>query len=871
MALAPGSRLGPYDVVGSIGAGGMGEVYRARDPRLDRDVALKILPASFAADPERLARFEREAKTLASLNHPHIAQIYGIEEGSGIRALVMELVEGEDLSLRIARGAIPIDEAVPIARQIAGALEAAHDLGIIHRDLKPANVKLRSDGTVKVLDFGLAKALDHREVSGMSPALANSPTITTPAMTQAGMILGTAAYMSPEQAKGRVVDRRTDLWAFGCVLFEMLTGQRAFAGEDVTDTLTAIFRDEPQWSALPSHTPATVQRLLRRCLQKDRARRLDSAAMARIELDETAGPDASAVVAARRTASPWLWVLGATTIAALVVAVIVLTRPAPVAGAPVIRFALPLPPTLPLRAIPGGSAVIISPDGKYVVYTSGSEGELVRRRLDGEDFDVFKERGVAPFFSPDSKWIGFFAEGRLKKMPVEGGLATPICNAGNGRGTWGDDDTIVFANPSGLFRVPSSGGEPQAILPPFSGPGPVRIPQPVFVPGSQIVLVPNRDGAERIQALTLADGTFQDVTDGLNPVYADDRQFVFVKDSQLWAAPFDAKRAALRGPPAPVLEGFRIATTYPLVGVASDGTIVYMPGDSVSRSTMVWLDRKGQATPALAESDSYLEPRLSPDGTRVAVAITKAGRFDLWVYDLARGTKLRLTSSGTNTRPRWTPDGVRIAFASEGDLYVRRADGSGPAESLLIRPVAQFPDAWTPDGQSVIYNEGGATRDLWMVPSGQQPVRLMPESPFSERSGSVSPDGKWLAFVSNESGRDEIYVQPFPGPGAKIAISTGGAFAPVWARDGRELYYRGLDAMMVVPIGKDLTRAGAPWKLFDFPIAMYGRDPNRVEYDVAPDGRFLAVRLNAQSAGEEMRVVTNWLANRMRAAATTRP
>ena len=438
---------------------------------------------------------------------------------------------------------------------------------------------------------------------------------------------------------------------------------------------------------------------------------------------------------------------------------------------------------------------------------------------------------------------------------------------------WGDDGSIVFVNFDGLFRVASGGGSPQRILPGESFLGGRGAPQPVFLPGSRIVLLPPRNETERIQSLTLADGTFQDLIEGVNPIYADERQVVFIKDNQMWVAPFDATRPALRGPPAPVLEGFRLFGRYALAAAASNGTIVYMPGSSLGRSTVVWLDRKGQATPALPEPDAYLEPRLSPDGNRLAISVMKSGDNDIWIYDLARGgTKLRLTSSGNATRPRWTPDGSRIAYLLEDDILARRADGSGAAERLLVRPLPQFPDAWTPDGKSLIYNEGGAvTRDLWALPIGQQPVRLSPESPFNERSGSVSPDGKWLAFVSNEAGRDEVYVQPFPGPGAKVAISVDGGFAPVWSRNGRELFYRGADAMMAMEVGSDPTKAGAARKLFDFPLAIYGRDPNRVEYDVAADGRFLAVRTDPRSGGEEIRVVTNWLADRMRAGDPTRP
>ena len=873
MSLTSGTRLGPYEVIGPLGAGGMGEVYRARDTKLGRDVALKILPDHFATDPDRLARFEREAKTLASLNHPHIAQIYGIEEARATdgraearpyMALVMELVEGEDLSQRISRGAIPIDDALLIARQIAEALEAAHEQGIIHRDLKPGNVKLRNDGTVKVLDFGLAKALDHGPVALASANLAHSPTITTPAMTQAGMILGTAAYMSPEQAKGRVVDRRTDLWAFGCVLFEMLTGKRAFAGDDVTDTLTAIFRDEPQWSALPADTPASVHRLLRRCLQKDRGTRHDSAAMARLEIDEPSTVDAHDVAASPAHAGAWRWLAAVAVIAALAVAGTVLTRQAPVPESQVIRFSLPLPPDLPFRT-GGGAALVLAPDGRNVVYTSGEQGVIVRRRLDVDEFEVLKERGFSPFFSPDSKWIGFFADGKLKKTPLDGGLASTICNTELGRATWGDDGSIVFANADGLFRVSSSGGPPQAIEASERVRNLQGTAQPAFLPGARAILLRTWDGGKiRIQAFTLADGTFHDLAEGTNPLYATTGDVLFQHEGQLWSAPLDVKALTLGARPAPVLDGIRLQGGIALLDVASNGTIAYMDAEAVARSTIVWLDRKGQATLALSEPAGYGEPRLSPDGGRLAVEERTPAGTDVWVHDLNRRTKLRLTTSGTNVRPRWTPDGLRVSFQFEGDIYLRRADGSGDREPVLVRPGVQFPDAWTPDGTSLLFSEG-SPRDLWAVAVGQEPVRVLPASSFSERSASVSPDGKWLVFASDESGRDEIYVQPYPGPGAKTTISNAGGKQPSWSRDGRELFYRQEDAMMVVPVGTDPTGAGAPRRLFDFPRASYGDDPNRVQYDVAADGRFLAVRADERAGGgDEIRVVVNWLTERKR-------
>lgn len=483
-----------------------------------------------------------------------------------------------------------------------------------------------------------------------------------------------------------------------------------------------------------------------------------------------------------------------------------------------------------------------------------------------------RRRALPHFFSPDSKWLAFFSDGRLKKVPVDGGLATTICNADFGRGTWGDDGSIVFATAAGLFRVPSSGGTPTRVASAIPT-NALGVPQPVYLPGSQAVIVPTRnDGNARIQAVTLADGVYHDLVPGLSPVSADDRQLVFVRDNQLWSVPLDITRLTVVGAPAPVLDGFRMRGPYPILSVAKDGTIAYMPAESMTRSTVVWMDRKGQTTQALPETGGYLDPRLSPDGGRVAVSMSNPdGGADVWVFDLNRRTKLRLTTAGSNLRPRWTPDGVRVSFSSENEVYQRRADGSGDREPVLVRPDSQFPDAWTPDGTTLIYNEGAGVRDLWSVRIGAEPVRLVPASPFTERAGSVSPDGKWLVFTSDESGRDEIYVQAFPGPGPKVAISSDGGIQPAWSRDGRELFYRHDDVMLVVPVAGDPRKAGTPQRLFDFPAVVYGVDQNRVEYDVGFDGRLLAVRSDDRTGGQEIRVVTNWLADRTRAAATIRP
>lgn len=725
-------------------------------------MALKVLPTAFTLDPDRLARFRREAQLLASINHPNIAAIYDFEESDEVQALVLELVDGPTLRELIERaGGLPLDDALPIARQIAEALEAAHELGIIHRDLKPANIKLRPDGVVKVLDFGLAKALE--PAADLGGHLTSSPTMTSPAMTERGVILGTAVYMSPEQSRGRPVDRRSDVWAFGAVLFEMLSGQRAFKGDDTAETLAAVLRADPPWTLLPPETPPSIRRLLRRCLQKEPKLRLQHVGDARLELvdvekGEAEGPVIPAVPSRRH-----VWPLvAAATVGALGVGLAAwMLAPRPLVGE-VTRFVIHPPASAPLLTRGGGIA--LSPDGRLLVYAAPFG--LIKHRLDDVGVEPLRggEGGKWPFFSPDGAWIGFFADGKLKKVPTVGGLAAKICDAPpNARGAWGDDGTIVVAR-THLYQV--SGGTLNMIL----DAGDEQISQPEFLPGSKAVLVRMRmpPNVGHIEAVDLLTRTRHRLTEGSSPRLAAMGDLLFARERRIWAMRFDAQRLAVIGTPVPVTESVGLFDGEALFAGSSNGSLAYISGTGETPGVMVWLDRTGKWTAALDEPRAFLHPRLSPvNHERVAVSVTSESALDLWTFDLDRGSGNRLTLEGSNRRTVWSPDGSQIAYFSlppetqQGDqeLYVISSSGGSPTR-LLQRPGPQWPDAWSPDGKYLVFEDGpgGASRDLWLLPFGRDPRPLVADPRFNERGAVFSPDGHWLAFVSDESGRPEVYL-----------------------------------------------------------------------------------------------------------------
>jgi serine/threonine-protein kinase len=890
MSLTAGTRVGPYEVLGPLGAGGMGEVYRARDTKLDRSVALKILPDAFAADTDRLARFEREARTLASLNHPHIAQVHGLEDSastgpgrSGLRALVMELVEGEDLSQRIGRGPVPLADALAIARQIAEALEAAHEQGIVHRDLKPANVKVRPDGTVKVLDFGLAKALDTQSAAHQSD---QSPTLASPAMTLHGVILGTAGYMSPEQAAGRNVDKRSDLWAFGVVLLEMLTGRPVFAGETVSHVIASVLKSEPDWTTLPSDTPPPIRRLLHRCLEKDRKRRLDSAADARLEIEEalaapheTASPAMPARAPASRwsTAIPW-GLLALVSIAALAGMTHSLTRPA--AAPPLVSRALIDFPQYAMSGARLGNLLAISSDGTRLVYVGNPDGKnrLYQRRLDQFEATPLQgtEGGSHPFISPDGNWAGYFSGGKLKKVSLAGGSPVTLADAPNPQGgSWGTDDTIVFGPDfKGLMSVPAGGGEPRRLTQLHEGD--VYHSSPVILPGGTLALFTNAASPllPAIDAVSIATGTVTRVVElGCCAAYAATGHLIYAHPTSgaVFAAPFDIERQRVDGKPVQVLEGVMAgALNGRQFGVSDNGSLVFLPNRSVNERSLVWVDRTGRATATEFEHRTYGLPGLSPDGRRVATGVYEGlNPKEVWVGDLERGTISRLASDGPlNAGPIWTPDGSRITFASRQEsavqnLYWMRADGSGPIERLTTSDLNQVPLDWSPDGKTLVYYEtvSASATDLWTLTldGDRTPKRLL-ATPFSELSARFSPDGRYLAYISDRSGRLEVYVQPFPGPGEVRQISIDGGTEPVWARNGRELFFRQGEKMMVVDVATSPAfSASRPRVLFEGRYEVSFLVPGARFYDVSPDGqRFLMVKSEATDAPRQLHLIVNW-------------
>jgi dipeptidyl aminopeptidase/acylaminoacyl peptidase len=893
MPLTAGTRLGPYEIVGAIGAGGMGEVYRATDTNLGRDVAIKVLPAAFAEDAERLGRFEREAKTLASLNHPNIAIVHGLEKAGGIRALVMELVDGLTLADRIDQGAIPVDEALPIARQIADALEAAHEQGIIHRDLKPANVKVRADGTVKVLDFGLAKTME--PTGAMSPGRSMSPTITTPAMTQVGVILGTAAYMAPEQAKGKPADKRSDIWAFGCVLSEMLTGTRAFGGEDVSDTLAAVLRGEPDWGMLPAGTPASIRRLLRRCLEKDRRRRLSDAADARLEIEDALTTPASDAPAMPATGSPVGWGRGAMIAAAALVvggaaaggAVWIATRPGP---ARVTRTTILTSGETSVFNNPNNN-LAITRDGSRVVYHAA--GQLVVRRLDQLEPTTLIDSGspTAPFVAPDGQWVGFFDGPALKKVAITGGPpVTLVQNTFTGSGgplgaTWDTQGTIVFATNAtrGLRRVSAAGGEAETLTTPDAARGELRHVWPEFLPDGQGVLFTILRGdsgldAPDIMLLDLTTGTQSMLIRGGNHArYVPTGHLIYGTGDSLRAVAFDVARRKVIGNAVPVLalvgSGTGPADRYEY-GVATDGTLVYRVPAFAATRTLMWVDRQGHETPLGAPAGPYLHPRLAPDGTRVVVFRSDRGqKRDLWIWDLPRAmlTRAVLDEAG-GTVPLWTPDSRRLVFSSNRsdrqNLYVRATDGTGKTARLTESPNPQHPTGVTPDGTQIVFYE--------LTPSQQRDIRLLTLTPtpqvtplvetrFDETGGVVSPDGRWLAYESNNTGAYEVYVRPFPVVDSGLwPVSANGGVQPLWARNGRELFYVAPDgalmAVAVEPRGP-VWSAGAPARLVAGRYFRGGEGTSMRQYDVTADGqRFLMMKDDVRDteAASPIIVVQNW-------------
>jgi Tol biopolymer transport system component len=885
--MEPGTRFGPYEVISRIGAGGMGEVYRARDSTLHRDVALKILPAAFVADADRAARFVREAQSLAALNHPHIAQIYGVEGNTAqaaageIRpqAIVMELVEGEDLSVRIARGPLPLDEALPIARQVALALEAAHDAGIVHRDLKPANIKIRTDGTVKVLDFGLAKAVQgDRGTPELSPS--NSPTLTARA-TEMGMILGTAAYMAPEQVKGRVVDRRADVWAFGVVLYEMLTGRRAFAGDDVTEVLAAVLRDSPPLDALPADTPVALRRLLRRCLEKDPRKRLRDMGDAGVEIDEAiagSSTDDAGAVPAVAGARPWKFIAAGVAILGVIATVVAWElKPAPRVDAPITRFTITLNEG---DALPGNVApnLAISPDGRRLAWrtTGATCGGIYVRALDAlEAREVARSPGAGLWFSSDGQSLLYTTLTGLTKVSLSGGAPQEVVTIPqNGGVHWSDDGTIVYSTLGTISRVAESGGAPEVLI--HAGAGLAAWPQ--LLPGGRTLLytaIADMNSEPNTVARSLGDGTVQVVLKGRGGArYLNSGHLIYGAENRLFAVPFDPATLRVMGPEVALPESVAVSTLslWAMAAIAANGTMAYI-GDTglQGQSQLVWADEHGRTSPALTAPRVYSDPKLSPDGKRVALHLWDEDN-DVWIGDLVRGGLTRMTFSPTEDEtPVWSPDGMHIAYASQRTgqprtLYRKAADGgAAAAEHQVWQNADHFHvNDWSPDGRTIVVEiqHGSTANDLHAidVQTGRDTPLLA--SPYKERQARFSPDGNWLAYTSDESRRDEVYVQPYPSLDRRVAVSTAGGYEPVWSRDGKRLYFRTQDSLMVAAVASASPLAfSAPRPLFGDRFVRAQGDTH-THFDVDAAGRLLLAEAQrtAQTAPRmQIQVVLNWI------------
>ena len=877
MSLTVGDRFaGHFEVTAVLGAGGMGEVYRARDTRLNRAVALKILPDAFAADPDRLARFQREAELLASLNHPNIAQIHGIEEEEdGTRALVLELVEGPTLEERIADGPLSLDDALEIAKQIADALEAAHEAGVVHRDLKPANVKMREDGTVKVLDFGLAKVLD----AGSGPGDPHtSPTLAT-AATRMGFIVGTAAYMSPEQARGRAVDRRTDVWAFGAVLFEMLTGRRAFAGDDVTGILAEVIKTEPAWATLSVDVPPAVSGVLRRCLQKDPKDRMRDIGDVRLGLlggfedparSVTAPPPADG--APTGTGGGWkrYWVglAGAAVVIAAVAvgpAVWIVPPPAPSVAFPV-RFSIPAAPNM----VP---FVELSPDGRHLAYLESDEGREARlwvhslesgqaRELAGADTS-----GFTVFWSPDSRFVAFSDAGSLRRIDLASGAVETVCDTPRlFGGSWNADGVIVFGGISGIMQVPAEGGTPVPLTQVDSARGELGHVAPRFLPDGRHFLYLRASSDSTVSGLYVGSldvdpaeqnpdrlvATRQNGTHAPAAGPAAPGHLLLLQGDRLLAQPFDDQRLDLAGDATVVAEGVGAFDVFAAFSISRNGVLAYR-GAEATRSVL-WIEPTGQESAAagMGGLDDPENPRLSPDGSRLALVVDD----DIWVFDLEGRPPIRLTfDRGDNASPLWTPDGARIVYEGDGALFAVSADGAGQPERIGPRG-HHHAHAWTPSGDLIAASiSGEQVRLVEFAAAPDSEAREIFPSPANEGfSAALSPDGRWLAYTSDATGSLEVWVRPYAGPGAPVRVSPAGGTEPVWARDGASLYYvQGRRTLMRVAVeASSRFEFAAAVRLLKAEFPVFEQPPS---FDVAPDGRFVTVR---NDSNPPVSVILNW-------------
>jgi len=877
-----GKTLSHYKVLEKIGQGGMGEVYRAEDTNLSREVAIKVLPEQFTQDPQRLARFEREAKLLASLNHPNIAAIHSFEHADEIHFLVLELVPGETLQERVAKGPVPVEEALEICRQIAEGVEAAHEKGVIHRDLKPANVKVTPEGKVKILDFGLAKAM---EAETPVTDISQSPTLTEE-MTRAGVILGTAAYMSPEQAKGKPVDTRADIFAFGAVLYELLTGKRAFEGETITETIAKVLESEPKWELLPENTPWTIRNLLHRCLTKDPHDRLRDIANVRIEIKMALSePSTVSPIGVGGTAQPPLWRRAipwtiTTVLTGALILVVLYFRGGTEASQIVHSSVLP-----PGQAVfdSNDGPMALSPDGRllaFVVRTPEGERMLWVRPLDSGSAQLLPgtEDAFAPFWSPDSRSLGFFADGKLKKIDASGGIVDTLYSPvylGRG-GTWNQDGIILFDSGfnKGIQRIPSTGGASTPVNALNENLGEIEHKWPFFLPdGNHFLYLAKTASSEETNKVYLSSLDGRNPTPLLNSnsnaMYAAPGYLLFWREGTLRAQRFDPERLQLMGEALPVAPNVRFDALSQggLFSASQNGVLTYQAGSQAGLSQLIWFDRAGNQLEPVGEPGNYYYPRLSHNGLRVAVDRSDLqNNGDLWLYELSRPVASRFTFDlADDSEPVWSPDDDRIVFRSarQGlslDLYQKTVGSTANEEVLLANDFDNAPTDWSPDGDFIALRVGPRDQgDIWVFSVQDQKATPFLETPFNEQAGQFSPDGKWMVYVSDESGQPEIYVQPFPGPGPKWLVSTSGGFMPRWGSDGQELFYVALDQkLMKVDIKMaPEVEIGEPLSLFLTRLKLFGL--GATQYDVSADGqRFLVNTLVEEQDTTPITLVLNW-------------
>ncbi len=879
MVFAAGTRFGIYEIQTLLGAGGMGEVYQARDTKLNRDVALKVLPHAFVGDAGRMARFTREAQVLASLNHPCIASIYGLEESNGTRALVMELVPGLTLADRIATGPIPLEETLLVARQIAEAMEYAHEHGVIHRDLKPANVKLTPEGIVKVLDFGLAKALEEEKSENEA---SNSPTLTITS-TQAGVLIGTAAYVSPEQARGRRTDRRCDIWAFGCLLFEMLTGKSAFRGETVSEILAEVIKEEPDWAVLPPNVPPRLNGLLRRCLQKNPQQRLQAIGDARIELEEAAaGRETSADMIspprARKAGSRRVILL--TGLAGLLAGGLLAAGAFFLADSrqsipPPVRLSIALPTPQMLNNTDGES-LAISPDGTLAAFVAaeprGHRQIWVRRLDDYLSRPVPGTSGaMSPFFSPDGQWLGFFVGHRLEKVAVAGGLPQVLCScAGVGTGTWSSDGIIYFAGEVGpLMRVRATGGTCDQVTAAEEAKGELSLLQPRMLPGGETLLITIKKGFSAEQSavglISLKRGSHTILfSNATNPHYVAPGFLVFGRSGTIWAVPFDLKHLQPTGNSAPLIEGIanNDSSSYEQFDISDNGTLVYAAGnESEAVRQVVEADRNGKTSLITTESRAYEDLALSPDDRHLALTI-EGPMWGIWTFDLQRKTLTRLTFEEDNRDPAWNADSSQVAYASlrngHWGLYAKAADGGGTDRMIYTSQNWLFPASFSPDGKTLAFVQQEPTTgaDCWTVSLETGQAAPFLRTPFAEWFPQYSPDSRWIVYESNETGRPEIYVQSAHGSGGKWQVSSEGGMRPVWPRDSKEIFYLNGEKVMAVAIETSPKfAAGTAHELFEGDFYTSGH-----YFDATSDGQhfFFIKSLNQSNGPTQINTVLNW-------------